>query len=109
MKPKNEPEKNPAWQIPVDLSGVKPEDYNTGIDSGNGSASSKRDTKDGTKGFSPQLGGHGKAGYSHTSSFDAGQQDYTLASNPRDKAASQEEGGIRRQSTTSAIVRLSGD
>lgn len=35
---KNENAKNPDWQVPVDLPGVKPEDYDKNIDSGRGSA-----------------------------------------------------------------------
>jgi hypothetical protein len=73
-------------------------------------APSERDTKDGTKGFSPQLGGHAKAGHYHTSSFDLGPPDYTLPGYPTsNKTAGQEEGGRRRQPTTSAVVRPSDD
>jgi hypothetical protein len=35
---KNENAKDPKWQTPVDLPGVKPEDYAKNIDSGRGSA-----------------------------------------------------------------------
>lgn len=71
---------------------------------------SDRDKKDGTKGFDPKLGGHAKAGFSNTSSFDAGPPDYTLPGYPSGKeTAGQEEGGRRRQPTTSAVVRPSDD
>jgi len=69
-----------------------------------------RDTVDGTKGFSPQLSGHGKEGKSNTSSFDSGPPDYTMPGYQSGKEISHyhvdmelEEGGRARQPTTSVI------
>lgn len=69
-----------------------------------------RDTVDGTKGFSPQLSGHGKDGKSNTSSFDSGPPDYAITRYPSGKENSHhsadvglEEGGRMRQPTTSVI------
>ncbi len=71
-----------------------------------------RDTTDGTKGFSPQLAGHGKDGKSDTSSFDSGPPDYTIPGYPSGKEnANQhadvgfEENGRMRQPTTSIVNR----
>jgi hypothetical protein len=67
----------------------------------------KNDTQDGTKGFSPQLSGHAKADHAATSSFDAGPPKYTQPGYPSSKeTAGQEEGGRKRQSTTSAVGRV---
>jgi hypothetical protein len=70
----------------------------------------KRDTIDGTKGFSPQLAGHGKDGKSNTSSFDSGPPDYTMPGYPSGKENAPphkdvglEEGGRNRQPTTSVM------
>lgn len=94
MKPKNENAKNPDWKVPVNLPHVKPEDYPA--------------SQDATAGFSPKLGGHAKANHAHTSSFDAGPPDYTLPGYPTSKdTAGQEEGGKKRQPTTSVVGRVS--
>lgn len=67
---------------------------------------SQRDAKDGTLGFSPQLGGHAKTDHANTSSFDAGSPDYTLPGYPSSKeTAGQEEDGRKRQPTTSSVAR----
>jgi hypothetical protein len=43
----NDNAKNPAWKVPMDLPGVKPEAYKSSIDSGRGSAkvSTSKSTK----------------------------------------------------------------
>lgn len=70
----------------------------------------ERDTIDGTIGFSSQLSGHGKAGHSHTSGFGDGPPDYTLPGYPSHKLTEQpgqEEGGRKRQPTSSIVARVS--
>lgn len=78
--------KNPKWQAPLDLSGVKPEQYRSDIQSSNGSAAST-DKEDGTIGFNPQLAGHGKSGHNRTSEFKAGPPEYTLPGKIRNDTA----------------------
>lgn len=97
--------RNPRWKIFLDLHGVGPEN---GIGGDRVPAASQRDTKDGTVGFSPQLAGHAKANHSNTSSFDAGPPNYTLPGYPSSKetAPGQEEGGRKRQPTTSIAGRV---
>lgn len=41
MKNRDENAKSPDWQVPTNLPGVAPEDYDASIDSGRGSAHSK--------------------------------------------------------------------
>ncbi len=102
MKPKDENAKGRQWKTPVDLPGVLPEDYEAAIESSRDSAApSGQDRKDGTTGFSPQLGGHGKAGKSHTSSFDLAPSDRPASSSA--KAASP----TGRDPMTSVIGRVS--
>jgi hypothetical protein len=83
---------------------VKPARYNKTIDGDTGSA------KESATGFSPQLAGHGKHGRSHTSSF-GGPPDYTIPGYPSSLDVSKkdvglEEGGRRRQPTTSVAGRI---
>lgn len=75
MKPKDKDEnaKDPRWKIPVDLPGALPDDY---------IATQGPADQDGTDGFAPQLSGNGKAGKTHTSSFDMGPPDYTIPGYP---------------------------
>ena len=84
MKPKTPNAKNPAFEPPVELPAVSPEDYDASIASGRGSAHAP-DKQNGTGGFSPQLAGHGKAGKSHTSSFGQDPPNYTLPGYPSGK------------------------
>lgn len=54
---------NPVHKRPADIAGDT---------TGESASPSDRDTKDGTKGFSPQLAGNGISGVTGSSSFDVG-------------------------------------
>lgn len=69
--------------------------------------SANRSDQSGVEGFAPNLGGHAKATHSNTSSFGGDLP----AQVPQEKkpAPGQEEGGRKRQPTTSIVGRVSQD
>lgn len=69
--------------------------------------SSNNDIKDGTKGFSPQLGGAGKAGKTHTSSDVVSANNNAQQNELRNGQPGQEENGRMRQPTTSVVAHIS--
>lgn len=111
-KDKDENAKDPAWKVPVDLPGVNPDDYridNESIAHASAPAGSalRNEDQSGTKGFGPQLSGHGKANHAHTSSFNAeSPSGYPSA---REASGGQEEGGRPRQAATSSVGRSADD
>jgi len=99
--------KNPDFKTPVDLPGVRPEQYGKDIESGRGSAApANPDMQDGAKGFDPKLGGAAIAGKINTSSFDIGPEDKISNITSPIAPAGQEENGRMRQPTTSAVASV---
>jgi hypothetical protein len=89
MKRDDENAKDKRWNTPVDLPGVRPEDY-------------KKD-RDGTAGFSPQYAGHAKAAHDHTTSFDVEKSNHASQSNPS-KAAAKGAGSAQRREPTASVT-----
>lgn len=96
---------NPENLKKTELPGVRPDRYDSRIDSANGSAVYEAPSS--AEGFSPQLGGHAKAGHANTTSFGSGPPDYTVPGHDSGKeTAGQEEGGRPRQPSTSSAGRI---
>jgi hypothetical protein len=105
-KKRDEHSKDPRWKTPIDLPSVSPEDY-AGIDSGRGSFRKAPDAlpdQNGIRGFASILGGHAKADYSNTTSFDGGGPQIPATS--VGSGGGQEEGARPRQETTSVVGRI---
>ena len=110
---KDENAKNTQWKTPVDLPGVKPQDYSTEKEDAKRSSVSaelpvRGTDQSGTKGFNRQLAGNGIAGENNTSSFNADPESYKTSVDDQEKPVTRgkEEHGTKQHSTTSAAGRI---